>query len=71
MNAGKYLVTFEVDFDNEGSHEEAVEAVREMLVEMIDQNEFPEIDFHLIEELDTEYQTEENEVEELNFEQVV
>ena len=70
MNAGKYLVTFEVDFDSEGSHEEAVEAVREMLVEMIDKSQFPEVDFHLLEELDMEYQTEENEVEELNFEQV-
>lgn len=66
MIPGTYRVTFNVDFDSAGSKEEARQAVMAMLSEMIDDDESPEMDFELVEELDIEYCTE-DEIEELEF----
>lgn len=71
MKPGKYFVFFEVDFDSEGSHDEATQAVKDMCLEMLQKDEFPEVKFDLIEEIDPEYNTEEDELEELNFEEAV
>lgn len=66
MIQGTYRVSFNVDFDECGSKEEATQAVMAMLSEMMDDEEFPEVDFELVEEFDIEYGTEE-EIEELEF----
>ena len=67
MNPGTYRVSFLVDFSDFVSQEEAQQAVAEMVSEMIDEDSFPEIEFELVDELDLEYNTEEDELEELNF----
>ncbi len=72
MKMGKYRVSFDVDFDSAGSQEEAEQAVREMVIEMLDNEEFPKVEFELLEEFDPEYHTEEEEeMQELNFEVAV
>jgi hypothetical protein len=65
MKNGKYEVRFEVDLRDCKTKEQAIESTREMVSEMIDSDDFPEVDFTLVEELDIEYA--DHEPEELNF----
>ena len=67
MKNGKYLVAFEVNLNNCNSEEEAIEAIRLMVSDMIDEDKFPEVIFDIVEEEDIEYNTEEDELAELDF----
>ena len=67
MKSGKYRVSFEVDLNDCKSKEEAEQAVAQMVSDACDDDTFPEVEFELLEELDIEYNTEEHELEELNF----
>ena len=68
MKTGKYRVSFEVDLQECQSEEHAREAVGEMCLELLEQGEFLEVEFELLEEFDLDYMIEEDEVEELSFE---
>jgi hypothetical protein len=67
MKSGKYLVSFEVDLTDCKDEEEAQQEVASMVSEMLDEDNFPEVDFELLEELDLEYNSEEGGLQELNF----
>jgi hypothetical protein len=64
-----FLVEFEVELTGYSNEEEASVAVQGMVKNALDEDNFPEVNFELIEELDPEYNTEEDEVEELCFEE--
>ena len=66
MINGTYRVSFEVTLKNHASEEEAHESIKGMVNELLEEDNFPELNFELVEEEDEEYETEE-EVEELNF----
>jgi len=67
MKNGTYKVVLTIDLFECADEEEGRNAVANMLSDMLDDDEFPEVDFELTEELDMEYNTE-NEPAELNFE---
>jgi hypothetical protein len=69
MKSGTYRVSFVVELRNCGSKEEAEQAVGEMVSDACDVDEFPEVNFEMIEELDIEYNSDELELEELSFEE--
>ncbi len=68
MKPGKYKVTFEIELSNSDDMNslDATESVKDMCQEMIDNNEFPELEFELLEEHFPEYEFE-DEIEELSF----
>jgi len=66
MKAGKYKVSFYVDFVKPCTETKAKLFVAHLVSEMIDSDNFPEVNFELEEEFDLEYNTDE-EVDELNF----
>ena len=71
MINGTYRVSFDVVLTDCQDEEDAKNAVGDMVESMIDVREFPEVNFELIEEEDVEYNTEEDELEELDFEEAV
>lgn len=70
MKNGTYKVILTIDLFECADEEEARNAVADMLSGMLDDDEFPEVDFELVEELDMEYNTEDN-IPELNFEEAI
>jgi hypothetical protein len=68
MTPGSYRVSFVVDLTDCNSKEEAFQAIAAMVGDMLDEDNFPDLELELVEELDIEYQVEEDEVPELNFE---
>jgi hypothetical protein len=71
MKTGTYDVTFSVNLNDCEDEHEAREAIKGMLEEMLANDELPELNFVLTQELDLEYSIEENEIPELNFEEAV
>ena len=71
MKTGKYVVSFEIDLYNCENEEEAQEAVRGMVEEMVDKSEFPEVKLSFIEGTELDYTFEEEDVKELDFEEAV
>ena len=71
MKTGTYDVTFSVNLSDCEDEHEAKEALKTMLEEMLANDELPELNFVLTQELDLEYSIEENEIPELNFEEAV
>ncbi len=70
MKNGTYQVSFQVDLSSLVTEEEANAAIRGMIEEMLLDDEFPEVNFELLEEHEVEYsQDEDDGVEELNFEE--
>lgn len=67
MKSGTYRVSFEIELTDCRDQDEAALAVAQMVSDAIDDSDFPELEFELLEALDMEYNTEENELEELNF----
>lgn len=67
MKSGTYQVSFNVDLANCEDADAALEALKRTVGRMIAKDEFPEVDFELVEEFDIEYETEEDEIQELNF----
>ena len=67
MKSGTYMVSLEMDFINYKNEEEAVEAIRGLCEEMLETRDFSKVNFKLTEEYDVEYNTEEDELEELQF----
>lgn len=70
MKNGRYKVSFNVvlsDCNEEDGEEVAFDTVTEMVRDMLEEDELPELNFELLKEFDIEYETEENELEELNF----
>ena len=68
MINGTYRVSFEVTLKNHANEEEAHESIKGMLNEMLLEDQIPELNFELLEEIEEEYDSEE-EVEELDFEE--
>ena len=71
MKNGRYKVSFNVvlsDCNEEDGEEVAFDAVTEMVRDMLEEDELPELNFELLKEFDIEYETEEDELPELNFE---
>jgi hypothetical protein len=68
MKSGTYKVTFEVDIVNAEDMEEAKSATREMVENLIDNGEFPEVNLVFVEGTEIDY-TAEEELEELNFDE--
>jgi len=69
MKPGIYKVYFEVEITACEDEQEATLAVGEMVKDMVELGNFPEVNFELVEEHFPEYAEEEDEVEELNFEE--
>lgn len=67
MKNGTYRVSFEVNLNSCKNKAHAKREVASMVTEMIENDDFPEVDFELTEAEDVEYNTEEDEVQELNF----
>lgn len=68
MKSGVYKVSFVVELNDCLDQDEAESAVASLVSDILDEDKFPEVKFELLEEFDVEYNTEENEVPELNFE---
>jgi hypothetical protein len=66
MKSGTYKVSFMVDLSDCKTEEEAAKEVMGMVSEDIDNGDFPEVEFEMVEELDLEYNTD-DEIEELEF----
>ena len=66
MKSGTYKVSFEVELTDCENEESARLALFRMISDLMDDDEFPEVNFELTEELDMEYNTEDV-VPELNF----
>ena len=71
MKNGRYLVSFEVDLSNHKDEDEAQDSINTLLEEAMLENQFPKVNFELLEELDEEYTTEDDGLEELDFEEAV
>ena len=72
MKNGSYRVSFEVDLTGYENEQEANEAIKGMVEEMLSEDTFPEVNFELIEEFEPDYFLEEDTgVEELDFEEAV
>jgi hypothetical protein len=69
MISGTYNVKFQVDLTGCETKEEAELAIAQWISELLDEDTFPEVEFELVEELDMEYNTDEEELEELDFEE--
>lgn len=67
MKSGTYKVSFTVDLRENLSIKEAEKAVAQMVSDACDDDQFPEVEFELIEEFEEEYNTEEETVRELSF----
>lgn len=71
MKSGTYIVSFEVELTDCEDINEAEGAVRGMVENLIEEGEFPEVNFQFVEGTEQEYTQEEDEVEELDFEEAV
>lgn len=69
MKNGLYKVSFQVLLKNHVDEDEAHESIMGMIQEMLERYEFPEVNFVLLEEHEVEYDDEE--IDELDFEEVV
>ena len=67
MKNGTYRASFIVELKDCGSEEEAQQTVAELISEALDDENFPELNFEMVEEFDVEYGTEEDELQELDF----
>ena len=67
MKNGSYRVSFIVQLTDCSDVEEAEQALLELWGEAADEGELPEVAFEMVEEFDVEYETEEDEVKELDF----
>lgn len=67
MKTGTYKISFNVDLNECENEEEAKMALFHMFQNMMDEGDFPEVEFDLLEEFDLEYMVEENELKELEF----
>jgi hypothetical protein len=70
MKTGKYKVSFLVDLDHCDDESDAIEAMKTMFQEQLDEDGFPDVEFELIEGVDLEYVLEPEEVAEVNFDEV-
>ncbi len=71
MKNGIYKVSIGFQFENFETEEEALNNLIDVLTKMKDEEESVNIDaeFELVEEFDTDYTEEEEEIEELNFDE--
>lgn len=67
MKSGIYKVSFDVELTNYMTEDEAKQAVMEMVEEMLQEEEFPEVELELLDGVDLDYTLEEEETTELNF----
>jgi len=71
MKNGIYKVSIEVEITDCQDVNEATSEVWGMLTKIVEDEESIEVNFELTEESHTDYTTEEDELEELNFEEAV
>lgn len=70
MKNGKYRLVLEVELNGAENHNEALRSIAESLIDLDDNDQVPEaFSLDLLEEFEAEYETEEEALEELDFEQ--
>lgn len=67
MKSGIYRVSFNVNLTSCENEDEALDLIKGMCREMLEEDSFPEANFELVDEMEMEYAFEEDEVQELNF----
>jgi hypothetical protein len=67
VKSGSYKVSFVVELTNCANEEDAVRSVRAMVNEMLEDDEFPEVELELIDGVDLDYTLEEETTLEVNF----
>jgi hypothetical protein len=67
MKNGLYKVTFMAHINDCVTEEEGAEVVASLINDALEDDQFPEVEFELVEELNMEYNTDEELLPELNF----
>ena len=67
MKSGTYTIGFNVDLTGCETEEEAQVAVREMCRNLLEDDNFPEVELHFVEGTELDYTLDDDEFQELNF----